>query len=328
MSTTELFKRTHNDTEDRYWDTYLAVRPKYDRSGFYDRILDYHRQRGNDCFDSAHDLACGPAQVAGQLAKHFTKVTASDANAAHIDSVRAQSNMQKNITLLHCSTDQIADHAAPGSVDLVTVAEAMPLMDMSASLTAFRTILKPGGTLAMWFYGRPHVLAADGEALDATVNEAYTKLADYLMTPSHPAGRAMFRAPMQHMHSWFDDVGIPAAQWDDVQRWKWNFDCEMPFSSMTACGLDGSIPESQVGAHEECVSTIDRRFWAGVWTADDAKRFLSVNLPNYEASRFESEEYARLCAELEKAMGDEGVERQVAWPVILVLATARRGSPR
>lgn len=326
MTGATFFKRTSTSEQDPYWTTYLAARPKYHRSGFYERILAYHREHGNASFDLAHDIACGPSQVAAELCRHFNKVMGSDVNAEHVDVARARLTGANNISFLTASSEKITLHAEPQSVDLLTVARAMPLIDMSASLFAFHTMLKTGGTLAMWFYGRPHFLSAaadddGGETLDTAVNAAYTALADFMFMPHLTDNKSMWQAPCTHMHSWFDNMAIPATDWAHVERRKWGFDCEMPFYNPMAGGLDGVVPESRVGAHEKCMSVVDRSFWREDWTAEEAEKFLQVNMPIFDPEVYDGEGYARLCGELERAMGGTGVRRWVVWPVILILGT-------
>jgi len=104
-------------------------------------------------FDLAHDIACGPGQVAAELAKHFKHVVASDPNPEHtsVAKKRLESDGKDHVSYVVTLGEDIAQHTEPGSVDLITVGEAIALMDMPRFLDAASAVLKPGGTLALWF---------------------------------------------------------------------------------------------------------------------------------------------------------------------------------
>ncbi|KAI4251198.1 MAG: hypothetical protein LQ352_005001 [Teloschistes flavicans] len=86
MSSTEdtsnFFQRPEYSEE--YWDTYLAARPAYSQS-FYQSIYSYHRRLPSAQFQTAHDIATGPGQVAAELSDHFDHVIASDLNPTHLE---------------------------------------------------------------------------------------------------------------------------------------------------------------------------------------------------------------------------------------------------
>ncbi len=84
MTDTDFFHSQQN----AYWNTYLAARPDYTQSEFFERLITYHRENGNGSLDRAHDVACGPGNVAAVLKQHFKVVVASDANGAHVEVAR------------------------------------------------------------------------------------------------------------------------------------------------------------------------------------------------------------------------------------------------
>ncbi|KAG9959723.1 hypothetical protein KCU61_g7180, partial [Aureobasidium melanogenum] len=310
--------------EDGYWPIYLAARPKYHLSNFYDRIWRYHREHGNGKFDLAHDIATGPGNVAAELAKHFKQVVASDANAEHVEVARNRLRNFANVSTVTAPAEGIGQHELPASVDMVVVAEAIALMDQPRALAAFHTILKSDGTLAVWFYGRPHIMSTDGFSVDQACSNAYLALAAYMFRPIISPQPERWSRPASHIHNWFDDLVFPATSWNNVQRHKWNPDLEMFYCGLDVGGLEVTRADSVVGPHEEVTSEIDRSLWSEAWTAEDAKRFLLVNMPSLESKKYASDqEFQRLFGQMEKAFGGSDVARQVAWPVILMSATKR-----
>ncbi len=78
------------------WENYLAQRPDYTASMFYDLVWAYHK-RHSDCYVLAHDVGTGPGNVAEVLAKRFQRVVASDPSKFHIDTAEHRINHQSVI---------------------------------------------------------------------------------------------------------------------------------------------------------------------------------------------------------------------------------------
>ncbi|KAH8890294.1 S-adenosyl-L-methionine-dependent methyltransferase [Thozetella sp. PMI_491] len=324
MTDTDFFHSQKNG----YWDTYLAARPDYTRSEFFERLFDYHREHGNGSFHRAHDVACGPGNVAAVLKQHFQAVTASDANGEHVEVARqrlAQAEGPAETAFVQCMGEDITAHEKPGSLDLITVAEAIALLEMPKALSSFAEVLKPGGTIALWFYGRPHFVTSTAKSapLDLAANTAYRDLANFMFQPLIERNPAGWAKPTRHMHSWFDDVAIPDDAWTSVRRFKWNGDTELPFYSPNAGGLDGKVGDSAVGPHETLSAQVDRTLWGKTWNASDARTFLEVNMPVFNPELLQSDEGLRLFRQLEQALGGEGVKKPIAWPVVLILAVKK-----
>jgi trans-aconitate 3-methyltransferase len=142
---------SYNET---YWESYLEARPKYTNGNFYEKIFAYH-QAHSGYYNVAHDIGTGPGQVAAVLSDRFTHVIASDLNQTHLDVCQHRNAKKRNISCALCSGEEISSHASAGSADTVFCAEALALMNAEEALNAFAEILKPNGTLAVWYYGRP-----------------------------------------------------------------------------------------------------------------------------------------------------------------------------
>ncbi|KAL8902657.1 MAG: hypothetical protein Q9207_004495 [Kuettlingeria erythrocarpa] len=137
-----------------FWDAYIASRPNYSQS-FYNIIHDYHSAHSSSN-NVAHDVGCGTGRVAAELALHYPHIIASDVEADHLAVAKScLTSLPGSISYTHSRAEELASHHPPSSADLIAAAEVVVLMDRDAGLASFSQILKPGGTLAVWFYGRP-----------------------------------------------------------------------------------------------------------------------------------------------------------------------------
>ena len=319
--TSNFFQRT--DYNEDYWNNYLAARPHYDQP-FYQSIYDYHHSHGG-LNQTAHDIATGPGQVAAELSSHFDHIIASDINATHLDVAAHRLSpltSSQKVTLLHTSAEAITDSHPPASADLVTAAECLPLMDASSAIDAFAKLLKPNGTLAIWFYGRPF-FAESGYAgkcqplLDSILDLSFSKS----IKKTGPQAKAGWKRGTDRMASFLDDIELASDVWRDVQRRKWNPDHPMPFYGPEACDFE-VVPSSAVAIGETVVEKQDTGFWERSWDLAGVRRFVVANLPGFDQQERDEGVEAKY-EELEKAMGGEGAVRKISWPVVLILASRR-----
>jgi len=101
-----------------------------------------------EAHEAAWDCATGSGQAAVGLAKHFKQVIATDASAEQIAHAGAPANVSFRVAPAEASG--LADN----SIDLVTVAQAAHWFDLPRFYAEVRRVLKPGGVLALWGYGR------------------------------------------------------------------------------------------------------------------------------------------------------------------------------
>ncbi len=99
----------------------------------------------------AWDVGAGTGQASIELAKHFTRVLATDASAAQI----AQAQPQPNVDYLVSSAE--ISGLDDRSVDLITVAQALHWFDLDSFYREVKRVLKPTGVLAAWTYGILHI---------------------------------------------------------------------------------------------------------------------------------------------------------------------------
>lgn len=124
----------------------------------------------------AWDCATGNGQAATGLARHFTRVVATDASAAQIAAADPHPpNVEYRVAPAESSG------LADASVDLVTVAQALHWLPLEAFYAEALRVLRPGGMLAIWGYSLPTV--------SAEVDPLVRRLHRDIVGPYWPAGR-------------------------------------------------------------------------------------------------------------------------------------------
>ncbi|MCJ1443233.1 MAG: hypothetical protein MMC23_003731 [Stictis urceolatum] len=317
---------TVGEYDEEYWNTYLSARPKYSPA-FYNHIFDYHRSHSS-CLEIAHDVGTGPGQVAAVLSEHFTHVYASDNSRSHlaVAAHRLRDLVEsEHISLVEGKAEDISNHYPAASADFVAAAECAPLLDRPAAIAAWAKVLRPGGTLAIWFYGRPAFAGEEQRA--ARCQAAYDRIATIvfgkIIRGLNPLQKAGWARTTVALKSWLDDIELLEDHWKRVERTKWNPDKVMSFYDDAACDFEAE-PTSGLQACEKVVELVDRSFWAEEWDIEDVKKFLRVNLPKInEVNGEECEELDSLYRELEQAIGAPGSKIDVTWPVVLILAEKR-----
>ncbi|TVU21215.1 hypothetical protein EJB05_30840, partial [Eragrostis curvula] len=133
---------------------YAATRPAYPAE-LFEFIASKTPRR-----DLAWDVGTGSGQAAASLATLYAAVVGTDTSAQQISYAPAL----PNVRYVHTPPDLplAALHAAvgapPGSVDLVTVAQAFHWLDLPQFYAQTRSLLRPAhGVLAAWCYTEPRV---------------------------------------------------------------------------------------------------------------------------------------------------------------------------
>ncbi|KAI9687410.1 MAG: hypothetical protein M1820_010464 [Bogoriella megaspora] len=314
-----------------YWDIYLAHRPTYSPS-FYEIIYNYHRDIGNNSWHLAKDIGTGPGNVAAILSPKFDKIHASDPGATHVEVAKerlARDGIQ-NVNVYQSTAEKLlsAGVTKPNTVDLLAVAEAMPLMDARTSLDSFAQITAKGGTLAIWFYGRPIFVDPLTGGVETTRAARCQRIFDEICIRAYSRIRPMkgthWEVASSTLFSWLDNVELPEDTWGKVRRYKWNADRPLAFYDEAAC--DHSVVTKHVqrrDGDEQRIDVVDRSFWGKEWGINEVKEFIGVLLPQFTENL--SEEIAKdgFYDELERAMGGQGASMKISWPVVLILATKK-----
>ncbi|XP_052187068.1 uncharacterized protein LOC127797910 [Diospyros lotus] len=144
---------------------YAAGRPSYPAELF--RFI----ASKTPCHDLAWDVATGTGQAASSLAGIYKNVIASDASQKQLDFAPKLPNVRYQCTPPTMSTAELNTYiAAEGSLDLVTIAQAMHWFDLPIFYQQVKRLLKPShGILAAWCYTMPEI----NDGFDAIFRQFY-----------------------------------------------------------------------------------------------------------------------------------------------------------
>ncbi|MDP1529373.1 MAG: class I SAM-dependent methyltransferase [Rhodoferax sp.] len=152
-------------------DRYAAYRPDYPATLFaWLAGLCAERELAWDC-------ATGSGQAALGLAPHFRQVVATDASAEQIR--HAEPHPAIDYRVAPAEASGLDDY----SVNLATVAQAAHWFDLPRFYAEAARVLKPGGAIALWGYGR---MVLPGE-MDVLLQRFYTET----VGPYWPPERAL-----------------------------------------------------------------------------------------------------------------------------------------
>jgi SAM-dependent methyltransferase len=170
-------------------DAYARARPTYP-PGLFGELA--RLARGHDL---AWDCGTGNGQAALGLALHFGSVVATDPSAAQL----AEAASHPRVTYRQLS--ESSSGLDPGSVDLVTAAQAAHWFDLDLFYREVTRVLRPGGLLAMWCYGLCRI-AAD---IDEILGEFY----HLTVGPCWPMERSHVDAEYRSLRFPWPDLPFP-----------------------------------------------------------------------------------------------------------------------
>jgi SAM-dependent methyltransferase len=198
MSGTEV-SQTFADHFSKVATRYADFRPHYPAALFdYLATLVPPDSTGWDC-------ACGNGQATSDLAARFFKVFATDASREQIASATPYPNVEYRVALAEQSG------LPPGSVQLLTIAQALHWFDLPRFYSEAKRVLSPGGVIAAWAYGINQV---EGEAVNHLVQEFYSNV----VGPYWPPERKLVEDGYRSIPFPFEEITPPPfrmeAHWD------------------------------------------------------------------------------------------------------------------
>lgn len=155
---------------------------------------------------AAWDCATGSGQAATALAGHFAAVVATDASAEQIRHARPHPRVEYRVARAE------EPGIEPGSVALVTVAQAAHWFRLPAFYDAARAALAPGGVVALWGYGDLRV--------DADVDPVIHPFSEGTVGPYWPPERRLVRDEYRSIPFPFQEIAAPAFE----MRARWSRD--------------------------------------------------------------------------------------------------------
>lgn len=150
---------------DKQASLYAAARPHYPSSlfSFLASRTPHHNR--------AWDVGTGSGQAAFAISEHYKSVIATDVSQTQLQHAPKKDNITYALTPAYMSPQELEHIVGPeGSVDLVTMAQALHWFDLDTIYPQIKHVLKkPGGVLAAWCYREPSV----SPEVDAVFEEFY-----------------------------------------------------------------------------------------------------------------------------------------------------------
>ena len=123
--------------------------------------------------ERAWDCATGTGQAAIGLVDHFAEIVATDASETQI----ANAERREGVRFLQASAEESGIET--GSVDLVTVAQAIHWFDPELFCIEVDRVLRKGGVIAAWSYGLLRITPE----IEGVVNHLYGPILDRFWPP-------------------------------------------------------------------------------------------------------------------------------------------------
>jgi len=144
----------------------------------------------------AWDCGTGSGQVAVDLGRTFERVIATDASAAQLEHAVPAPRVEYRVA--GAESSGLAD----GSVDLVTVAQAVHWFDIDAFNREAQRVLVPGGAIAVWTYQTPTIETPG-------VSEAFLRFARETVGAYWPPERRLIDEGYRTIPFPFAEVAVP-----------------------------------------------------------------------------------------------------------------------
>ncbi len=176
----------------------------------------------------AWDCGTGSGQAALGLAHHFERIIATDPSRKQLDHAAPHPRIDYRAAPAEDSRIEA------GSVDLVTVAQAIHWFDLDRFYAEARRVLKPGGVIACWTY----TLLDTDMGIDELLTDFYRNV----VGPYWPPERGMVDDRYRSLPFPFTDIAVPGfeirSEWirDDLLGYLGTWSATRGF--MKATGVD------------------------------------------------------------------------------------------
>ena len=175
------------------------------RPGYPATLFQYLASRCSER-KNAWDCATGNGQAAGGLAKLFQHVIATDPSKKQI------ANAVKYPKVDYCIALAQKTPIQSGTMNLVTIAQALHWLDIPKFFKEVKRVLKPGGYVAVWCYNLLHV----HPRVDILLYRYYTEI----VGPYWPPERKLTEEGYSTVSFPFEEEEVPTFEMDA----EWNVD--------------------------------------------------------------------------------------------------------
>lgn len=239
----------------------------------------------------AWDCGTGNGQAAIGLASHFDRVIATDASAAQL--AYATPHRRVEYRLVPAEEPGLDS----GTVDLVTVAQALHWFDLDAFYREVRRVSRPGGVIAVWCYTLPRAAPP--------IDAACRRFHDDVVGPYWESGR-------RYVDQRYETIPFP---FEEFAAADWSRDRAGAAASEAG---SGSSDERARGAHTrfEC-----RAQWTLAQYMDYLSSWSAVQR-SWETQ--DCNALDEIKCDLSTAWGDASRQCQVTWPIHLRVGRIER----
>lgn len=297
------------------WDEYSRVRPAYP-AVLYDEIFAYHGS-GAGQWNTTLDVGAGNGIAGPPLLQRFHRYVGSDLNELQVNDgrkllvplfglERAEMRIGAGEDLAKWAEDLV------GQVDLVACGEAVHWLDDSRFVDAAYTMVRPGGTLAIWFYGpEPGVLSKHPrikKALEALLPHSLP------ITPGLHAAAIIKNSKLD---------AVSAGPFADEKRIRWELPASVEHPSEDASFLATQPPwtdrrRTDVDVRRPAESK-DVALQRGPWGLSDVRAYI-VSLGSVKDILFGSPAWTQVEEAFAEECADGQKDVHVGWSLTLLLA--------
>ncbi|KAF2468600.1 uncharacterized protein BDR25DRAFT_373191 [Lindgomyces ingoldianus] len=244
-----------------FWQSYSTGHPN-PTENFFKLTNGYYLSHRNPLTGVAHDVGTRPGNIASRLAPYFHRVVGSDVNEGDLTAAPAILRKEYLQQILSLPEAAIPEEVGKGKTDLIVVSECMPLLDATKALKSFHTMLRPGGSLAIYFYRRSIFTSEKASTLDVIYDRIATRICTFLLPFKGIPGFTFHSRAAEAMFSWLDSIAFLLMEWESTERRKWNNNI-IPLLFNSKEGYDFEFERvDRRGEGEVTTEMIDRGLWA------------------------------------------------------------------